>query len=155
MELIHIDVTKQKWRSQCGDFRKFSMGDHWRKLFEPPYLSERRRYRTVTHRYGYKKVQGTRKSSFWMNFKITPNYYSFDYLITIPVGLSSLPASFAEIQSLKKIFPMVTHTKFTKVPTLTPPFLLCDVSADKVHCNPGLKKLQDGDLERGQCRRDY
>jgi len=29
---------------------------------------------------------------------------------------------------------MVTHTKFTKVPTLMPPFLLCDVNADKVHC---------------------
>ena len=28
---------------------------------------------------------------------------------------------------------MVTHTKFTKVPTLIPLFLCCDVNADKVH----------------------
>ena len=28
---------------------------------------------------------------------------------------------------------MVTHTKFTKVPILTPPLLCCDVNADKVH----------------------
>ena len=33
----------------------------------------------------------------------------------------------------QKTFLMVTHTKFTKVPTLTPPFLCCDVNADKVH----------------------
>jgi len=68
-----------------------------------------------------------------MNFKITPNYYSFNYLITIPVGLSSLPASFTEIWSLKKFSSIVTHTKFMKVPTLMQPFLLCDVNADKVH----------------------
>jgi len=68
-----------------------------------------------------------------MIFEIMLDYYSFDYLITIPVDLSSLPAFFAEIWSLKNFSPMVTHTKFTKVPTLTPPFLCCDVNADKVH----------------------
>ena len=38
------------------------------------------------------------------------------YLITIPVGLNSLRAFFAEICSLKKFSYLVTHTKFTKVP---------------------------------------
>jgi len=33
----------------------------------------------------------------------------------------------------QKISSMVTHAKFTKVPTLTPPFLCCDVNVDKVH----------------------
>ena len=65
-----------------------------------------------------------------MIFEIMLDYYSFDYLITIPVNLSSIPAFFALICSLKIFSAMVTHTKFT---TLMPPFLFCDVNADNVH----------------------
>ena len=28
IDLIHIDVTEQKWQNKCEDFCKFCMGDH-------------------------------------------------------------------------------------------------------------------------------
>jgi len=41
---------------------------------------------------------------------------------------------------------MVTHAKFMKVPTLTPPFLLCDVNADKVHTIKWPWMIPEGEL---------
>jgi len=41
---------------------------------------------------------------------------------------------------------MVTHTKFMKVPTLTPPFLFCDVNADKVHSHLAKSNIPSGKL---------
>ena len=62
------------------------------------------------------------------------DYYSFDYLITPYLLVWALCLlTLLRYYRSNFFFPMVTHAKFMKVPTLTLSFLCCDVNADKVH----------------------
>ena len=101
MDLIRIDVSKQKWRCQCGDFCKFCMGDHLGNFFEWAYLNKESRQRAQTNRYGDLIIERIVIYCNFENHPITTCMCSLHFLVTVPVGLSSLPAFFAEI----KIFP--------------------------------------------------